>query len=108
MQKNTLQNTINIDRERPWPYCPRTFILLAVYMQHSLSFLHPNWGDVKGLLSTGRKGGWGKDKAKKRAEEPGLEPYMGSPKKAREYRKSVIYKQIKHIENPAENLYRAG
>ena len=81
MQKNALQNTINIDREHPWLCCPKTFILLAVYMQHSLSFLHPNWGDVKGLLSTGRKGGWGKDKAWKRAEEAGLEPYMGSPER---------------------------
>ena len=61
--KNALQNTINIDREHPWLYCSKTVILLAVYMQHSLSFPHPNWGDAKGLLSTGREGGWDKDKA---------------------------------------------
>lgn len=64
--KNALQNTINIDREHPWPYCPKTFILLTVYMQHSLSFLHPNRDDAKGLLSTGIEGGWDKDKAKKK------------------------------------------
>lgn len=66
--KNALQNTINIDREHPWLCCPKTFILLTVYMQHSLSFQHPYWGDVKGLLSTGRKGGWGKDKAKRKGQ----------------------------------------
>ena len=66
--KNALQNTINIDREHPWSCCPKTFILLTVYMQHSLSFLHPYWGDAKGLLSTEREGGWGKDKAKKKEQ----------------------------------------
>lgn len=63
MQKNTLQNTINIDREHPWLCHPKTFILLTVYMQHSPSFLHPNRDDAKGLLSTGREGGWGKKEA---------------------------------------------
>ena len=61
--KNALQNTINIDREHPWLCCPKTFILLTIYMQHSPSFLHPYWGDAKGLLSTGREGGWGKKEA---------------------------------------------
>lgn len=61
--KNALQNTINIDREHPWLCCPKTFILLTVYMQHSLSFLHLYWGDAKGLLSPGREGGWDKDEA---------------------------------------------
>lgn len=55
--KNALQNTINIDRLHHRLYCSKTFILLAVYMQHSLSFLHPYWGDAKGLLSTGGEGG---------------------------------------------------
>lgn len=61
--KNALQNTINIDREHPWLCCPKTFILLTVYMQHSPSFLHPYWSDAKGLLSTGIEGGWGKKEA---------------------------------------------
>lgn len=43
-------------------------------MQHSLSFLHPYWGDAKGLLSTGKEDGWGKKEAEKRAEDAGLEP----------------------------------
>lgn len=55
--KNALQNTINIDREPPRLRCTKTLILVAVYMQHSLSFLHSYWGDVKGLLSTGIEGG---------------------------------------------------
>ena len=81
MQKNALQNTINIDREHPWLCCPKTFILLTIYMQHSLSFLHTYWGDAKGLLSTGREGGWGKKQALKRAEEAGLEPHTISLKR---------------------------
>lgn len=106
--KNALQNTINIDREHPWLCCPKTFILLTVYMQHSLSFLHPYWGDAKGLLSTGTEGGWGKDKAKRKGQRIYPEASYEQPQKDKEYHKSVIHKQIKHIENPAENLYRAG
>lgn len=55
--KNALQNTINIDRLYHRLYCSKILILLAVYMQHSLPFLQPNWGDVKGPLSTGIEGG---------------------------------------------------
>lgn len=53
--KNALQNTINIDREHPRLCCPKTFILLTVYMQHTPSFLHPNFRGAKRLLSTERK-----------------------------------------------------
>lgn len=79
--KNALQNTINIDREHPWPCCPKTFILLTVYMQHSLSFLHPNFRGAKRLLSTERKVVEARTKPRERGKEPILKPHTSSPKK---------------------------